>query len=1350
MGRNGGKKRRAATASYKKEYRRIKKEEHQKNQNVGVFARYILPKISAVEPSSNVGLQRDVSEQKRTYVDISMELEHTASANMKANKKQKKELSEKKSSEESHSQLSRKYNTEIESMTYTQLEKLENDIAFSSVSHQLKDVIYNECRDLLTGDFMNRSVCAVCDELVRTQDSALRDITDDFVARCANRLKPWSDIPQSLQDQYDVSEMIPSLKNVLVSKRAEYAKNDDSFKMRVCKSCYGSLMKGKCSEERYPPKLSVANGFAIGTLPSYLANSTVTEHRLTSLASHKAQIVIARGGKHRIIKSHVLVFSSQPELIKAGLDRILNDENKILLIFTNPMTPAQKRVTMKRYEACRSRVNGLLKFYAENNHLYKRICTESSDIDLMQSLSSASQKDLDNITIVHNIDDPSIAQNISSDQSNIRRPDVLDEASNAEQELTVQRDASLFTSPEPVQPDVALRMASEKVVDVQQSGKFMPDTASHLFAKLFPHLFPYGEGDPGAERPIKVSMHECVKHYLRLSTRAFAQDETFPLIAFDIVSRKRAMLQTALTCRLNPHEIEHLGEVTCHDLSAQLKKEADRRDAIRKGHELPKQEHKTSAKRILQRVQATLGKSFATNEERRTYQRKAWNLAAKYNGCALFLTVTPNENGNATIAAYAGELSERNLANIKHNDVPSNAMRMEIAGKDPVACDIFFTNILEILTGPILGFDLKTKLPRKNGGLFGVVKAFVGGIETQGKGTLHVHLVAFLAGFPRTIESMVNKALKNDEFQERLLSFFDSSVFATTAVDCEKMQCPKCTSYCTISAIDISKEAYKLQLGKVRPPPTSQCSFCGTKYGDSELIRARITSMKEDLIAKGFAHLITPMFDSDKECNNATAMRAAVPAVPALPDMNSSEAEHIAHEIYKLEVLLLCQEHKWKHVPSCFKSSSNACKGECRYVFPRKPSIATDMDQDGKLTLQRHVGNEYINNYNPVLLQLFRCNHDVRFLINSAEETYYALKYSMKDQHPIDNITAFTVAAFANRLSKEEGKDLTNWQKVYGRISALAYARTEMLEVGAVLAVHYLLHESTFVCSHDFQTLHLGKHLQRLDNQESSVALVKDGLNYVPYDSTMDYRCRPTELESVSLYEYTESYYLARAPQGNNEAANFSENENERPSHQKSPQQCNSEKSYFELTSNHPLHGKKVVRRRNIKRVPDMIGPRFPDLYQVSEEKRELYSKMALLLFKPHRNSNDVLLENCSYTASFDAFRTTEYYTNSEADHILTNIQQYYTGKRRAKELRELENSHKDEESFLFSDSDDETDDGRDDQEETEQLNFEMNDAAFESNVTEFANQNLASRCKDYSELDKRCHQKAAYSLFRT
>ncbi len=55
-------------------------------------------------------------------------------------------------------------------------------------------------------------------------------------------------------------------------------------------------------------------------------------------------------------------------------------------------------------------------------------------------------------------------------------------------------------------------------------------------------------------------------------------------------------------------------------------------------------------------------------------------------------------------------------------DIPSNASRIEIAGKDPVACDLFFTDILEILIEHMIGFDMKSKLPKENGGLFGVRK----------------------------------------------------------------------------------------------------------------------------------------------------------------------------------------------------------------------------------------------------------------------------------------------------------------------------------------------------------------------------------------------------------------------------------------------------------------------------------------------------------------------------------------------------------------------------------------------------------------------------------------------------
>ncbi len=100
------------------------------------------------------------------------------------------------------------------------------------------------------------------------------------------------------------------------------------------------------------------------------------------------------------------------------------------------------------------------------------------------------------------------------------------------------------------------------VLDVQQLGNFVPFSDPNLFAKLFPHLFPFGYGHPGAERKVEVSLEQCIKHYLSIYSRRFAQDDTFPLIAFDIVSRKRAMGQNSLMCKINPKEMANCESVT--------------------------------------------------------------------------------------------------------------------------------------------------------------------------------------------------------------------------------------------------------------------------------------------------------------------------------------------------------------------------------------------------------------------------------------------------------------------------------------------------------------------------------------------------------------------------------------------------------------------------------------------------------------------------------------------------------------------------------------------------------------------------------------------------------------------
>ena len=103
-------------------------------------------------------------------------------------------------------------------MTSEELCSIDKSCLFHPVSEELKKEIYNECKEVLVGDFMCQSVCAVCDELVRRKDFSMVRITDKVLERCRNRLAPACTLPLSMRLEYDISKPIPALENVLLSK----------------------------------------------------------------------------------------------------------------------------------------------------------------------------------------------------------------------------------------------------------------------------------------------------------------------------------------------------------------------------------------------------------------------------------------------------------------------------------------------------------------------------------------------------------------------------------------------------------------------------------------------------------------------------------------------------------------------------------------------------------------------------------------------------------------------------------------------------------------------------------------------------------------------------------------------------------------------------------------------------------------------------------------------------------------------------------------------------------------------------------------------------------------------------
>lgn len=107
------------------------------------------------------------------------------------------------------------------------------------------------------------------------------------------------------------------------------------------------------------------------------------------------------------------------------------------------------------------------------------------------------------------------------------------------------------------------------------------------------------------------------------------------------------MAQTALTFKICSREIDELT-----DTSPQ--------EALKKGRTFHKPVESDRANILLRRVQATLGGSFDTNEKRKAYQRKDWNIAAKHHGTATPFNVASNGNDIVTVAAFAGDLSDKN------------------------------------------------------------------------------------------------------------------------------------------------------------------------------------------------------------------------------------------------------------------------------------------------------------------------------------------------------------------------------------------------------------------------------------------------------------------------------------------------------------------------------------------------------------------------------------------------------------------------------------------------------------------------------------------------------------------
>ena len=348
----------------------------------------------------------------------------------------------------------------------------------------------------------------------------------------------------------------------------------------------------------------------------------------------------------------------------------------------------------------------------------------------------------------------------------------------------------------------------------------------------------------------------------------------------------------------------------------------------------------------------------------------------------------------------------------------------------------------------------------------------------------------------------------------------------------------------------------------------------------------------------------------------------------------------------------IVQTHK--HTNSCYKNESDVC----RYGFFRPIVEESYVSENQEIHLRRL--DSRINNYQEEITTSVRCNNDIKFLPSGKDcraLAFYVTEYQTKNELSTYN----TLEILESLLSSIEksGQNVIADRKI---LKMLNRVLTEK-EVSAPHVIHLSLGHSDKYSSHQFRTANVHLMLSWVienEQDESSIALNEvtkevwmnlehtENEDYILVNQEIDYHRRGESLKDICFYDYVQRIEKEKIDQNESEYA--VKKGSGRPKMER-----------YKFDSSHPQSKTHIQRERNVKLLPKLSY--FPP----SEIRNcELFSKIMLLLFKPHSNYSDLKAENVTWFEEF---------SNYEFDHthqqMIENLREMHVGMKEREDLRQ-------------------------------------------------------------------------------
>ena len=287
----------------------------------------------------------------------------------------------------------------------------------------------------------------------------------------------------------------------------------------------------------------------------------------------------------------------------------------------------------------------------------------------------------------------------------------------------------------------------------------------NLFERAFPCLYPYGVGGIESDQSTPIDFADHVRWALQYHDRRFRKHDTFPFLTFGILQRRQALGSARLQMRRADFD-RLIGTLQGID-AAKLKQSSD--------EEARGQRISDPGVLLLRKhVHAGMGRVMGSNQSRYQLRSQIWSTSLRKGPPSLWITVNPSDIHDPIVQVLAGE--EINLDGFVATEGPDKDTRAKNVADDPYAASMFFHFIIGAMLEKLFGIKVTPYQVQTSMGVLGRLAAYFGTVESQGRGTLHFHLLVWLCHTPSADE--LCNLFKDAEFRHRVVAYIKANIRA--------------------------------------------------------------------------------------------------------------------------------------------------------------------------------------------------------------------------------------------------------------------------------------------------------------------------------------------------------------------------------------------------------------------------------------------------------------------------------------------------------------------------------------------------------------------------------------------